>query len=236
MKQRLVISFKEVNASYGKKSILKNVSFTLDVGEFMYLVGPTGVGKSTILKLIYADQIPTSGEVIVENFHISQIKKSEVPFLRRKIGIVFQDFQLLADRNVFDNIAYSLKATGWKGSQKIKNRVTEVLVDVGMSSKVHAMPHQLSGGEQQRIAIARALINYPIVLIADEPTGNLDPAATHNIMDILTKINQAGTAVFMATHDYRIIKQYPSKVIEVLQGGTIKKHLYAEDFLSHAWQ
>jgi len=169
MNNRTIITFTNVTTGYGKRTILRNISFSINLGEFVYVVGPTGVGKSTILKLIYADNLPVSGEVGIEKFLISQIKKSEIPFLRRRLGIVFQDFQLLADRNVYDNIAFALKATGWKGNTRIKKRVTEVLVDVGMSAKVHAFPHQLSGGEQQRVALARALINYPILLIADEP-------------------------------------------------------------------
>ncbi len=235
MNNRTIITFKNVTTGYGERTILRNISFSIHLGEFVYIVGPTGVGKSTILKLIYADNIPISGEVSVEKNLISQIKKVEIPILRRRLGIVFQDFQLLADRNVYDNIAFALKATGWKGSSRIKKRVTEVLVDVGMSSKLHAFPHQLSGGEQQRVAIARALINYPILLIADEPTGNLDPVATQNIMNILRKINQSGTAILMATHEYRIIRENPSRIIEVVQGGTIREYQRAEDFLAQVW-
>ncbi len=235
MSNRKIITFKNVTAKYGERTILSNISFSINIGDLVYIVGPTGVGKSTILKLIYADNTPTSGEVDVEKYIVSSIKKEEVPHLRRRLGIVFQDFQLLSDRNVYDNIAFALKATGWKGSTRIKKRVTEVLVDVGMSAKVHAFPHQLSGGEQQRVAIARALINYPILLIADEPTGNLDPIATQNIMNILRKINQSGTAILMATHEYRIIKENPSRVLEVVQGGSLNDYQFAQDFLTQVW-
>lgn len=232
MTKQPIISFKNVYAGYSNQEVLKDVSFEIGPGEFVYLVGPTGVGKSTVLKLMYADSLPQKGEIEIEKFNLSHLKRSDIPYLRRRIGIVFQNFRLLEDRNVFDNIAFGLKATGWKGSDRVKKRVMEVLVDVGMSSKVHSMPHQLSGGQQQRVAIARALINYPAILVADEPTGNLDPLASQKIMEILRKINYSGTSVLMATHEYQLIKNYPARILEIVHGGTLKEHQHAHSFLS----
>lgn len=232
---KTIISFNQVASSYGSRTILEDISFDIQLGEFVYLVGRTGIGKSTILKMIYADHIPTSGEVSIDEYNIGKIKKDQVPYLRRKLGIVFQDFQLLPDRNVFDNIYFALRATGWKKDSSIKKKITELLVKVGMSGKMKAMPHQLSGGEQQRIAIARALINDPIILIADEPTGNLDPHASDQIMELIRKINIGGTAVLMATHEYAIIQKYPSRVIEVIP-GSIRQHEDAHSFLTKPYQ
>lgn len=232
---RTIISFAQVAASYGMRNILENVSFDIRMGEFVYLVGRTGIGKSTILKMIYADHVPAAGTVTVDEFRIGQIKRDQIPFLRRKLGIIFQDFQLLPDRNVYDNIHFALKAIGWKDNARVKQRITELLVRVGMSGKMQAFPHQLSGGEQQRVAIARALINDPIILIADEPTGNLDPHASDQIMELILKINLSGTAVLMATHEYAIIRKYPSRVIEVIP-GSIRQHKEAESFLTKPYQ
>ncbi|RMG24910.1 MAG: ATP-binding cassette domain-containing protein [Bacteroidetes bacterium] len=232
---RPAITFAQVSAGYGYRKILDKISFEIRMGEFVYLVGRTGIGKSTILKMIYADHLPQEGEIVVGDFSVHNISREKIPFLRRKLGIVFQDFQLLPDRSVYDNIQFALKATGWKDNARIKQRITELLVRVGMSGKMQAHPHQLSGGEQQRVAIARALINDPMVLIADEPTGNLDPQASDHIMDILKKINLSGTAVLMATHEYAIIRKYPSRVIEVIPGGIVA-HSQAESFLRHPFQ
>ena len=214
-KRRALISYRDIHLSFGDRMILADLSFDIQLGEFVFFVGHTGAGKSTILKLLYADYKPMKGEILMENFRVTSLSDKKIPFLRRKMGIVFQDFQLLPDRSVSENIRFALRATGWTDRAKIKNRISEVLIQVGLSNKAQSMPHQLSGGEQQRASIARALINYPLVLIADEPTGNLDPEATHNIMDILTKINLSGTTVLMATHEYGLIRQYPSRVIEV---------------------
>ena len=232
MTKQPIISFKNVYAGYNNQEVLKDLSFDIEAGEFVYLVGPTGVGKSTVLKLMYADSLPQSGDIEIEKFNLSALRKSEIPYLRRRIGIVFQNFRLLDDRNVFDNISFGLKATGWKGIDRIKKRVMEVLVDVGMSSKAQSMPHQLSGGQQQRVAIARALINYPVILVADEPTGNLDPLASQKIMEILRKINYSGTSVLMATHEYQLIKNYPARILELQHGGSLKEHVQAHSFLS----
>ncbi|MCB0836300.1 MAG: ATP-binding cassette domain-containing protein [Bacteroidetes bacterium] len=213
-----LISFKDIHLALGNKIILADLNFEIQSGEFLYVVGHTGAGKSSILKMIYADCKPLKGNIAVEEFEVTNLKEKKIPFLRRKLGIIFQDFQLLPDRTVSDNIKFALRATGWKDRIKIKNRISEVLIQVGMAGKAHALPHQLSGGEQQRIAIARALINYPLVIIADEPTGNLDPEATKNIMEILKKVHLAGTTIIIATHEYNLLQKYPARVIEVVDG------------------
>lgn len=214
---RNLIKFHDVHVSYGPRLILVAVDFEINLGEFVYIVGRTGSGKSTILKMIYADVQPWKGNITMDDFVPTMIEEKQIPFLRRKLGIVFQDFQLLPDRNVQDNIRFALQATGWRDGKKVKQRINEVLMQVGMTGKALAMPHQLSGGEQQRVAIARALINDPLAIIADEPTGNLDPEATAHIMEILQKINRSGTAVLMATHEYRLIRDYPARVLEVVE-------------------
>jgi cell division transport system ATP-binding protein len=228
---RPLISFKDIHLAFGDKLILADLNFNIRQGEFVYIVGHTGSGKSSILKMIYADCKPMKGEITVESFQVNGISDSKIPFLRRKMGIVFQDFQLLPDRTVSDNIKFALRATGWKDRSKIKNRISEVLIQVSMAGKAHSLPHQLSGGEQQSIAIARALINYPLAIIADEPTGNLDPVATQHIMDILTKVQLAGTTVVMATHEYELLRKYPARVIEV-SNGRINDYSKSSEFLN----
>lgn len=218
-----VIEFDEVHCGYGSQPVLQGVSFPIKKGEFVYLIGRTGAGKSSILKLIYGDLSPNQGEVKVGKYQIGKIKNKEIPYLRRSLGIVFQDFQLLPDRNVFENIRFAMRATGWKDKVKMKNKVSELLVRVGLSNKLQSLPHQLSGGEKQRVAIARALINDPILLLADEPTGNLDPEATQNVMEILFKINLSGTSVLMATHEHNLIRTYPARTLECVE-GKIKDH------------
>lgn len=226
-----VVQFDNISAGYSTRTILNHINIGISKGEFVYLVGRTGSGKSTLLKMIYADVKPLSGELRVGPFNLESIHRDEIPFLRRRLGIVFQDFQLLPDRNVYDNIHFALKATGWKDSNKIKKRITELLVKVGMSGKAQAFPHQLSGGEQQRVTIARSLINDPIILIADEPTGNLDPEASSQILEIIKKVNIGGTAILMATHEYEIIRKYPARVLEITTDGIIN-HEKAISFLS----
>jgi len=216
-----IIQFHEVSAAYSGRNILQNLSFSIQKSEFVYLVGSTGSGKSTLLKLLYADMMPDSGKVLVGKYNNREISRKEIPFLRRQLGIIFQDFQLLPDRSVTDNIIFVMKATGWKDSQKMKNRASELLMQVGLSARASALPHQLSGGEQQRISIARALVNEPILLLADEPTGNLDPLATKAIMEILLRINLGGTAVLMATHDHHLIAEYPARTLEIQEGCLI---------------
>ena len=208
------LEFHDVVTGYQQTNVLENVNFVIGKGEFVYLIGKTGAGKSSILKLIYADLKPRSGQVVVGDYDLAKIKKRDVPYLRRKLGIVFQDFQLLPDRDVYQNILFAMRATGWKDKARMKAKVSELLGRVGLAAKMHSMPHQLSGGEQQRVSIARALINDPILLLADEPTGNLDPQATDMIMEILFRINLAGTSVIMATHEHDLIRRYPARTLE----------------------
>jgi cell division transport system ATP-binding protein len=214
----IIIEFKDVHIQIQNKTILENVNFSIHKGEFVYLIGRTGAGKSSLLRVIFSDLRPKAGEVRVHNFVLSNLDRAKIPFLRRKLGVVFQDFQLLPDRTVGENLAFVMKATGWKNKKKMNERIAELLMKVGLAAKTHCFPHQLSGGEQQRTAIARALVNEPIILLADEPTGNLDPEITLHIMELLRKINQNGTAVLMATHDYPLIQRYPARVLECFEG------------------
>lgn len=194
--------------------VLDNINFNIEKGEFVYLIGRTGSGKSSLLKTLYADLDLRSGEVIVAGVNIMGIKQRQVPFLRRKIGIVFQDFQLFNDRTVTENLNFVMKATGWKEKSKMKTRLAEVLMRVGLGSVSSKMPHQLSGGEQQRVVIARALLNEPSILIADEPTGNLDPQVADDIFKLFLEINRSGTAVLMATHNHTFLSNYPARVLK----------------------
>jgi cell division transport system ATP-binding protein len=218
-----VVSLNSVTAAYPGKSILSDISFTLQKGEFVYLVGSTGSGKSTLLKLLYGDMNPIKGDIKVGSYDLSSLQRKQIPFLRRQLGIVFQDFQLLPDRSISENIRFVMRATGWKDASKIKQKIGDLLIEVGLSSRADAFPHQLSGGEQQRIAIARALVNDPWVLLADEPTGNLDPVASRTFMEILFRIHLGGTAILMATHDYQLIQEYPARTLE-LTNGKLKDH------------
>jgi len=220
MDNNAVISFKDIQIFQSGKAVLSDVNLNIDAGEFVYIIGKTGSGKSSLLKVIYGDISVKEGAATAVGFDLMSIKTREVPYLRRKLGIVFQDFQLLDDRNVEANLSFLLNATGWKDKAKIKQRIIEVMEEVGLISKLNAMPHQLSGGEQQKIAIARALLNKPEVILADEPTGNLDPETSNGIMRILLQINKTGTTVLMATHNYNIIHKYPGKVI-MCQGGKL---------------
>jgi cell division transport system ATP-binding protein len=218
-----VVSLNSVTAAYPGKSILSDISFTLQKGEFVYLVGSTGSGKSTLLKLLYGDMNPIKGDIKVGSYDLSSLQRKQIPFLRRQLGIVFQDFQLLPDRSISENIRFVMRATGWKDASKIKQKIGDLLMEVGLSSRADAFPHQLSGGEQQRIAIARALVNDPWVLLADEPTGNLDPVASRTFMEILFRIHLGGTAILMATHDYQLIQEYPARTLELTE-GKLKDH------------
>ena len=199
--------------------ILKQVSFYISKGEFVYLIGRTGSGKSSLLRTIYADLPLQKGSMRVVDYQINDISRKEIPFLRRKIGIIFQDFQLFYDRTVAENLEFVLRATGWKDLAKMKNRSAEVLMQVGLSGASVKMPHELSGGEQQRLAIARALLNEPLILIADEPTGNLDPQVSQDILELFLKINKSGTSVFMATHDHHLLKRYPARTMKCAYGA-----------------
>lgn len=213
-----VLEFSQVSSGYLGKVVLNSVNFSMVQGEFVYLIGKTGAGKSSILKMIYADLQPLTGRVSVGEYDIGSIKKRQIPKLRRKLGIVFQDFQLLPDRNVLDNLRLAMRATGWRDRKKMKAKALELLERVDLGEKLQSMPHQLSGGEQQRVTIARALINDPILLLADEPTGNLDPEATDRIMEVLFRINLEGTSVIMATHEHELIRTYPARTLECRDG------------------
>ncbi|MCU0416695.1 MAG: ATP-binding cassette domain-containing protein [Cytophagaceae bacterium] len=206
------------------KLILDDVSFSISKGEFVYLIGRTGSGKSSLLKSLYADLPQPKGKIKVAGFHLTDIKTSTIPDLRRKLGIIFQDFQLLDDRSIHDNLLFVLKATGWKDSAKIKQRIQEVLMRVGLSNVASKLPHQLSGGEQQRVVIARALLNEPAILIADEPTGNLDPEVAEEILKLFIEINKQGTAVLMATHNHHFIIRFPARTLRVDNGKIIDTH------------
>ncbi|MEM9338552.1 MAG: ATP-binding cassette domain-containing protein [Bacteroidota bacterium] len=195
-------------------TILKNIDFAIEKGEFVYLVGRTGSGKSSLLKTLYADLPLRMGLVEVVGYNLSRLKDKDIPFLRRKIGIIFQDFELFYDRTVAENLTFVMKATGWKDSAKMKSRIAEVLMRVGLGAITSKMPHQLSGGEQQRVVIARALINEPQILVADEPTGNLDPDVSEGILKLFEEINNSGTAILMATHNHRFIDKFPHRVLK----------------------
>lgn len=218
MSETSVIELRNVNLSFENRKVLSNIDFKLHNGEFAYLIGATGIGKSSFLKLLYRDIVPDSGSVRVTDYPVNKISMKEVPMLRRRLGIVFQDFQLLPDRNVFDNVAFALQVTGEK-PKFVKQRVLEVLTMVGLSHRRKHMPKDLSGGEQQRVVIARALANEPRILLADEPTGNLDPDASKSIMELLKQINNRGMAVLMVTHDYALVKKYPFRTVRMIDGS-----------------
>ncbi len=213
-----VVRVKEATIFQDHNTVLGDISFDIDKSEFVFLIGRTGSGKSSLLKTLYADLPLRMGDISVAGITIREIKSNEVPLLRRKIGIIFQDFQLFSDRTVGENLNFVMKATGWKDGAKMKNRLAEVLMQVGLGSVEKKMPHQLSGGEQQRVVIARALINEPLILIADEPTGNLDPEVSSGILKIFQQISRSGTAVLMATHSYGLIKKFPARVIKCEDG------------------
>lgn len=218
MEQQNVVFFENANIYQDDQSlVLSNVDLTIEKGEFLYLLGQTGSGKSSLLKTLYGDLPLTSGKAHVAGFDLP-IKKGDLPRLRRKLGIIFQDFQLLPDRPVYDNLSFVLKATGWTDKQKIRNQISEVLMRVGVEFVSNKMPHQISGGEQQRVAIARSLLNEPVLLIADEPTGNLDPETGDGIMEIFRKINQFGTAIILATHNMQLIEKFPAHTIVCKKG------------------
>lgn len=209
-----VISFRNAEIMNGETSVIYDLDMDVYPGDFVYIVGKVGTGKTSIIRTIIAENPLTKGKGTVCGFELNGIKDKDIPYLRRKIGVVFQDFQLLMDRSVEDNLGFVLRATGWKDTEKIDKRIREVLENVGMENKAHKMPHQLSGGEQQRIAIARSLLNEPGVIIADEPTGNLDSETADGIMKLLTGINRTkGTAVVMVTHNRNIFDSYPGRVM-----------------------
>lgn len=209
-----IIEYNGVELRRKELTVLRDVTFTINKGEFAYLIGKVGSGKSTLLKSIYADVPIESGEATVLGYELADIRRKDVPYLRRNIGFVFQDYQLLADRNVYSNLDFVLAATGWTDKADKADRIDEVLSSVGMAKKAYKMPHELSGGEQQRIAIARALLNKPALILADEPTGNLDPETGDSILEGLIDIAGAGTAVLVATHNWAYLDRYPGRVLK----------------------
>ena len=212
-----MISLNNVTVAFNGHSVLEDVSLTIKPGEFVFLVGQTGCGKSTMLRLIYMDLHPTKGSITVGKYNSSTILNREKPHLRRSLGIIFQDFRLLDDRSVYDNVAFTLHVTGAPGKE-IKKRVLRALADVGLSHQRNKMAHELSGGEQQRVVIARAIVNHPNFLLADEPTGNLDPGTSREIVQLLKDINTRGTAVVMATHNYDIVRKVNERIVQIKDG------------------
>ncbi|MDH5827180.1 cell division ATP-binding protein FtsE [Sphingobacterium faecium] len=218
MSGNTVITLKNVDIYQQKHLVLSNVNLNINKGEFLYLIGQSGSGKSSLLKIIYGDLYIGNGEGLIAGFDLKKLHENDVPYLRRKLGIVFQDFHLLSDRSVEKNLEFALRATGWKDRTQIEHRMLDVLEKVGLRSKLKKMPHELSGGEQQRIVIARALLNNPEIILADEPTGNLDPATSEEIVLLLRDIASSGTAILMATHDYQIIRNMPARIIKTTDG------------------
>jgi len=209
-----VLQFKDVSIFQGDSLVLSDVNVEVNKGDFVYLIGKTGTGKSSFMKTLYGDLPLTKGEGHIVDYDLRTLKESEIPFLRRKLGVVFQDFKLLTDRTINDNLLFVLKATGWKDRSKMDTRIEEVLDKVDMKTKGFKFPHELSGGEQQRVAIARALLNDPELILADEPTGNLDPQTSVEVMEVLQDINKNGNTILMATHDYALLLKYPSKTLK----------------------
>lgn len=215
-----IIELKDVSVFQKQVLVLSEVNMSIERGEFCYLIGRTGTGKSSLMKVLYADLPMVDGYASVAGYELKDIKDRQIPYLRRKIGIVFQDFQLLSDRSVKENIFFVMKATGWRDKIAMEERMQEVLEKVGLHTKSFKMPHQLSGGEQQRVVVARALINDPDIILADEPTGNLDPQTSEGIMDLLVEISRAGRAVLMATHDYSLFEKFPARIFKC-EGGKV---------------
>ncbi|MFN8275855.1 MAG: ATP-binding cassette domain-containing protein [Chitinophagales bacterium] len=217
-----IIAYHHVNIEQSGGMVLTDINFDVAAGEFVYLIGKTGSGKSSLLKSMYADVPVAAGTAHVCGYALHEMKRGDIPFLRRKLGIIFQDFQLLFDRTGEENLSFVLRATGWKNQNEIQHRIDEVLNEVGMTGTARKMPHQLSGGEQQRLVIARALLNNPPVIIADEPTGNLDPETSNEIMNLLIRINrQHNTAVLMATHNYQVIEKFPAKIYNCMNNTVL---------------
>ena len=222
MSEQAIVHLTDSNIYQQKTLVLSDVSFTVKKGEFVYVVGKTGAGKSSLLKTLYADLDTREVSGMVVGFGLQKIKNRKIPLLRRKLGIIFQDFQLLSDRSVHDNLLFVMRATGWKNKKEVKYRIEAVLGKVGLATKGFKMPHQLSGGEQQRVAIARALVNAPAVIIADEPTGNLDPETSEGIFGLLVDISKTGCAVIMATHDRSQMAKFPATIYECRDGKLVR--------------
>jgi len=214
-----IIEIENATIFHHYKTILNNVSLKLNKGDFIYIIGKTGSGKSSLLKTLYSDIPLKMGQIIIDGDEINKIKKSQLPYLRRKIGIVFQDFQLFQDRNAYENIKFVMDSTGWIDKTKINDRINYLLEKVGLANKLKNYPYELSGGEQQRLVIARALVNEPKLIIADEPTGNLDPEIAENILKLLIDINNSGTTIIMTTHNYNLIKKYKKKTYQCIDGN-----------------
>lgn len=214
MENELLVQLENIEVCQEENVVLTDASLTLNKGEFVYVIGKVGSGKSSLLKALYCEVPVRKGNAIVAGYDLKKIKRRETPYLRRKLGIIFQDFQLLIDRSAIKNLEFVLKATGWRSQTEINRRIEEVLEQVGMPNKGYKMPHELSGGEQQRIAIARALLNTPEIILADEPTGNLDPETSGQIVSLLHEICSQGTAVLMSTHNYNIVKAFPARVVK----------------------
>ena len=222
MIENSIIRLQNVDVFQQSHLVLSKVNLHIDKGDFVWLIGQTGSGKSSLLKVIYGDLNITIGKAQACGYELKDIKSKDIPYLRRKLGIVFQDFQLLTDRSVEDNLTFVMQATGWTDKKKIGERALDVLEKVGLRSKLKKMPHELSGGEQQRVVIARALLNDPEIILADEPTGNLDPDTSEEIVLLLKQISQGGTAVVIATHDYHIIRAFPSRIIKCENGKVLE--------------
>lgn len=225
-----MVELQNISISFEGQMVLDKINFTMKRGEFVYLVGQTGAGKSSLMRLLYMDLKPNNGRVKVAGYDSKTVTNKGIPRLRRKLGVIFQDFRLLDDRSVFENVAFALYVTN-AGRTDIKKKVLHALSDVGLSHKRNQMPNELSGGEQQRVVIARAIINEPSILLADEPTGNLDPGVSAEIMELLKKINMRGTAILMSTHNYELVKKYPARIVQLVDGKLTevelktKKHL-----------
>ncbi len=221
MIKEVLVNYQRVQLNRNENVILKDVDLTVNKGDFLYVIGKVGSGKSTLLKSMYAEIPVEAGDARIFDYQLHHLKRRQIPHLRRKIGIVFQDFQLLIDRTVEKNLEFVLRATGWKNKTLIKDRINKVLTQVGMQNKAYKMPHELSGGEQQRVVIARAMLNSPALILADEPTGNLDPETGSQIVDLLQQISDSGTAVIMSTHNYSIVQTFPGKIIRCENMGLV---------------
>lgn len=222
MESNVIIKFDKVSIYHNENLILANVSLEVDKGEFVYLIGKTGSGKSSLLKTLYADLEVKNGNATVAGYDLRTLRTKEIPFLRRKLGIVFQDFQLLMDRTVAENLFFVMKATGWTNKKEMQRRMHEVLAKVNLETKANKMPHKLSGGEQQRVGIARALLNNPEIILADEPTGNLDPETSEGIIGLLFDISKTGSAILMATHNYTFFEKFPARTLRC-EAGNIRE-------------
>lgn len=228
MSEQALLSLQNIIVKREENIILNGASLVVQPGEFVYLIGRVGSGKSTLLKSIYADLPLSEGEGRFDDFDLKRIKRKQIPYLRRELGIIFQDFQLLTDRSVVKNLEFVLRATGWKDKKLIQKRISEVLEQVGLESKGYKMPHELSGGEQQRIVISRALLNKPKMILADEPTGNLDPTTGEQIISLLREIGEAGTSILMSTHNYALVKKFPARIVKV-EGGKLQEMQLKQD-------